>query len=1026
MGDLAARIKDVEAAVKIADFKVEAATKVGNWEMASKWMAKVCQLRDKEHQLLEKKLVTLRASVNALEEDGAQRLPAGARNQDIRKGMLVHEALEAVGAIGANLELVLDALKTCDFAPTMPADASFTHFDASQHLEHLSPHLQGYILAAQREAARQVNMREEEGAQSTPCKRKRSDASAREEAAEEALLCKERDELFTQLQAVLTADPSSAGLAAIFPGALPLCMSHDQLQQALEMYVDPALLPSDISAFAALVRRRLLAAASLSRDPLRPQHNFSSIPTHLPMVERSEQTVATLKNILTWEEKQTADVPERCTNLHTSAHLRGQGKSCWAQSLACANLEDLRKLAKSVKGSARLPHFPKVLACVSIWVHVNKLDTRRHSSYIYPVQEALATWLWGGFCRFCECHRIPVNRARMFPDTLAVIRAVRETMGDPNANGGIQLHLDRAEAIICKGEWFKHKLKPSPEPTNATERQIEMRKSNSEVLNSLYCLWQEMQPSVSLPGSTHLSHLLSKQYLSAELKQHHSPSAGGAFVIGLNALTLAGIAEVLMETVCLNANGSAPQDAKCLGKALGFKEGDMQLKADWHCEGAEKCGSAIQAGCDACTPSTDSSSTGSFQAGIESSSDLASVPWSGLPAGRAQWQQLLSLISWLTRGIPLLLRHTLVTLMRLAEEEGPHFWPSICSDRMRRLFVGSNSLLQCALRSKDYNTGTSAWETKYMDPTEARHLFIHAVLGIPLDDSWFNDLGKTWAHAEIPTNVWPDSSMQNVKSPKAHHDGSASWQLVPMLPPHVLSTLDPQCGRPGQYLRSALQHAPELASPGQAAEVCVRASVLDGLILGLKDQTQLSAALPFLSGHDLGDLPVSNCNFKDIPGDIFVPILRNELWLDVSGLRSNPKRAFSNPPTAEEAWQIEKEPWGTLLAPCEVDLQIQCLGDADVGVPHPQSWGAELFVQAGHLHHRTLLPIHVKFRGLESSISLEDIQREINRTSKQAETWLKVGSAVTDYAGSLLWVVFFAVAHINMPSLPELALNHVL
>lgn len=69
--------------------------------------------------------------------------------------MLVQEALEAAGASGANLQQVWGALQTCDFAPEMPADAAFTNFDVSRHLAHLSPRLQGYIIAAQRQAAGQ-------------------------------------------------------------------------------------------------------------------------------------------------------------------------------------------------------------------------------------------------------------------------------------------------------------------------------------------------------------------------------------------------------------------------------------------------------------------------------------------------------------------------------------------------------------------------------------------------------------------------------------------------------------------------------------------------------------------------------------------------------------------------------------------------------------------------------------------------------------------------------------------------------
>ena len=69
--------------------------------------------------------------------------------------MLVQEALEAAGATGTSLQQVRGALVTCDFAPEMPADAAFTNFDVSRHLVHLSPRLQGYIIAAQRQAAGQ-------------------------------------------------------------------------------------------------------------------------------------------------------------------------------------------------------------------------------------------------------------------------------------------------------------------------------------------------------------------------------------------------------------------------------------------------------------------------------------------------------------------------------------------------------------------------------------------------------------------------------------------------------------------------------------------------------------------------------------------------------------------------------------------------------------------------------------------------------------------------------------------------------
>ena len=69
--------------------------------------------------------------------------------------MLVRQALEAAGVPGAILQQILGELKTCGFTSETPADAAFTNFDLSRHLGHLSPRLQGYIIAAQRQAAGQ-------------------------------------------------------------------------------------------------------------------------------------------------------------------------------------------------------------------------------------------------------------------------------------------------------------------------------------------------------------------------------------------------------------------------------------------------------------------------------------------------------------------------------------------------------------------------------------------------------------------------------------------------------------------------------------------------------------------------------------------------------------------------------------------------------------------------------------------------------------------------------------------------------
>ncbi len=141
-----------------------------------------------------------------------------------------------------------------------------------------------------------------------------ADAADGGEAAKEARLAKERGKLFERLQAVLTAHPSSACLAAQFPGALPLCMSQDQIQHALEIYCDPALLPSDASGmrdFAASLRLRLLAAAGIGSDPLLPECGSSAIPDHLYMADRSQQIVQPLRNILIWEVNHLT--PDSCT-----------------------------------------------------------------------------------------------------------------------------------------------------------------------------------------------------------------------------------------------------------------------------------------------------------------------------------------------------------------------------------------------------------------------------------------------------------------------------------------------------------------------------------------------------------------------------------------------------------------------------------------------------------------------------------------------------------------------------------------
>ena len=88
-------------------------------------------------------------------QESAVSLASIVQSQDIWKTMLVQEALEAAGVTGASLQQVLGALETRDFAPEMPADAAFANFDLSRHLVHLSPRLQGYIIAAQQQAAGQ-------------------------------------------------------------------------------------------------------------------------------------------------------------------------------------------------------------------------------------------------------------------------------------------------------------------------------------------------------------------------------------------------------------------------------------------------------------------------------------------------------------------------------------------------------------------------------------------------------------------------------------------------------------------------------------------------------------------------------------------------------------------------------------------------------------------------------------------------------------------------------------------------------
>lgn len=68
--------------------------------------------------------------------------------------MLVQEALEAADATGTDLQQILAALRTCDFAPETPANAAFINFDMA-HLEQLSKRLQGHVIAAKQQAAGQ-------------------------------------------------------------------------------------------------------------------------------------------------------------------------------------------------------------------------------------------------------------------------------------------------------------------------------------------------------------------------------------------------------------------------------------------------------------------------------------------------------------------------------------------------------------------------------------------------------------------------------------------------------------------------------------------------------------------------------------------------------------------------------------------------------------------------------------------------------------------------------------------------------
>lgn len=82
-----------------------------------------------------------------------------------------------------------------------------------------------------------------------------------------------------------------------------------------------------------------------------------------------------------------------------------------------------------------------------------------------------------------------------------------------------------------------------------------------------------------------------------------------------------------------------------------------------------------------------------------------------------------------------------------------------------------------------------------------------------------------------------------------------------------------------------------------------------------------------------------------------LPLLQQlQTFFCCAGIKAQPSIVLGNNPSTEQMMALQQQPWSKLLPESEARYQLQVLGDAAVGGPHPQSFGPDLLMKV-HLRH---------------------------------------------------------------------------
>ena len=120
------------------------------------------------------------------------------------------------------------------------------------------------------------------------------------------------------------------------------------------------------------------------------------------------------------------------------------------------------------------------------------------------------------------------------------------------------------------------------------------------------------------------------------------------------------------------------------------------------------------------------------------------------PSSMPDSQHFVDLLSWLTRGVPLLLHSVLNRLVQHVQN-GSQSPAEMCCTHLRSLFVGKNAMLiEHPLQDK---LRCTAW-SENLDQQTSTQLFVRALLHLPLDTNSLTDLSRALVRADVHTGVW--------------------------------------------------------------------------------------------------------------------------------------------------------------------------------------------------------------------------------------------------------------------------------